>query len=249
MIKNEKTNCTNLNKGYEKYKTSVFALIGATLLTAGLYSCSNDDATTADNITTEQKTTASKSFSDLIPSEEVGNVHRFFTEYYKVAGELRSALEREDLHLDLRFESRMQEVRDLSQMRNLFAEYRFSNPDFYVNEVNKVSTLQRNLRETSPVLFQLDESTRESIVLEIGDIVFEELHPINTVTRTCKEQYNIDLDRAEKTYAGCGAVAVLTAGISGPIGRLIAGGGCMYFYYNDINNAKQDYEDCLNSRP
>jgi|SRR5690606_573475 len=45
-------------------KLSVVALFGATILSAGLFSCSNDDATTT-NTTTEQATMAAKEFSDI----------------------------------------------------------------------------------------------------------------------------------------------------------------------------------------
>lgn len=53
----------------KKIKNLTLGILGATILSLGLFSCSNEDATTANNIT-EQKTVAGKSFSDvkIIPS-------------------------------------------------------------------------------------------------------------------------------------------------------------------------------------
>jgi len=53
----------------KRIKNFTLGILGATILSLGLYACSNDDAATA-NTTTEQTTMAAKAFSDMkiIPS-------------------------------------------------------------------------------------------------------------------------------------------------------------------------------------
>src|SRR5690554_375748 len=59
-------------------KITVLGLLGATFLTTGLYSCSNDDATLTDNVTTEQAAMAAKSVFNY---EIYGTTHNEYLDY------------------------------------------------------------------------------------------------------------------------------------------------------------------------
>lgn len=231
----------------KRIKNFTLGILGVSFLSLGLYACSNDEeVTTTNNTMIEQAALAATMSTGEIPEEEKHNIYQYFIEYYNMTDELEVLLVKEDLDLDTEFTNRLEEIENEYQLLDLLVEYNFSNPDTYISKLQKISNLQINLKENNKVFFSLSEAIRERIMLDIAEVSFNDFYNPITLARTCKEQYDIDVNRAKKTYAGCGAVAVVTAGISGGLGGLVAGAGCMYNYYNDLNNAAEDYNDCVN---
>ncbi|MDN3705622.1 hypothetical protein QW060_00550 [Myroides ceti] len=124
-------------------------------------------------------------------------------------------------------------------------EYNFSNPDDYITEFEKIHTLQQKLREENDVFSGLDISIKESIVAEILEASFQDYYTTIINSRTCAEQFNIDIRRAKRDYAVCGGFAIVAAATTGLAGGLPAAAYCMTTYYLDLSDAKSDYNDCI----
>lgn len=223
-------------------KKITLGIIGAVLLAASLWACSNDnDATTAEN----SKRELFAKDAEKIPLEERERIYDYFIQYYQITDIMQSLLNEEKLILGSGFNEKLKLIKTQDQLKDLLYEYKFSNPDDYIMEFEKIHTLQQKLREENEVFSGLDISLKESIVAEILEASFQDYYTTIINSRTCAEQFNIDIRRAKRDYAVCGGFAIVAAATTGLVGGLPAAGYCMTTYYLDLSDAKSDYNDCI----
>ena|SRR5690554_422191 len=231
----------------KNFKKFTLGILGATILSLGLYACSNDDAVT-DNTTEQQAAMTVNSYggvTDLIPVIERDNIYEYFSEYYQITDGLETLFADENLNLDADFYNRLQEIEDTDQLIDLLVEYNFSDSEIYVNHLQRISDMQIELTNKNEVFYTLSEIVREEIVGDILDISFNDYYMPITIARTCKEQYDIDVSRAKKRFGACSGFAIAAAGLTGGIGGLLGAGACMTDYYFNLEFAKEDYIDCM----
>ena len=238
----------NIFKMMKLFKKTIFSIFGAALLATGFVACSSDDNSTTESTLTAETTNSTmsvKSITNKIPVEERENIYNYFIEYYKITDELEILLVEENLNLDNEFVNKLEKIEHKSNLISLLADYNFSKPEIYINKFEKINLLHTNLKEKNPEFFKLNDSIKENIFFEIMEVSFNDYYRPITISRTCKEQYDIDVSRAKRNFAICGTGAVVAAGFTGGIGGLITGSICMATYYYALDDSLVDYNDCI----
>lgn len=111
--------------------------------------------------------------------------------------------------------------------------------------INRIN-LQNNFRTHNPDFYLLDVNKRTSLLNNQYDVVLEnyiEKQSYVAKTTSCGSDYNRDISRCNRTFGKCGIVAVIGAA-EGLIPGLIIGVFCAWDLSDCKSYALEDYQSC-----
>lgn len=229
-------------------KILVIALVGLAFIT----SCSKEE-----NFSSEKKdsnvTVVSKSVSGITISDKLDeNLNNYFgsllSEQKLIIGELS---ESENV-LDESFIDAIDSVKSEEDLRQLLNENGITNSENIILSFNNIELIKENFINNNKEFYELLESDRNLIFEQYLDENLDSVYGkvdagSGSGGPSCAGQYNTSIRRAQRNFAICGSGAVLAAGFTGGVGGLIGGGVCMATYYFAIQDAREDYANCINN--
>ncbi len=222
----------------KRIKNFTLGILGATILSLGLYACSNDDATA--NNTTEQ-TNSLNSKASFENNEDY--VYDFVKKHVEINDKIIPILENEtNLNIETLFEYSSENITNENEFKNILQKSGIIKFD----ELSELISLQvqnsKMFQSNNPAFFTLDKLEQDALLTKYVDEVLN--NTSNQVTSNCADQLKKDRARCERDLNLNGTFALIGC-FSGPWTCALGTVAVAATHTNCIKDAQEDYNDCL----